>query len=270
MGFPSTVEVTTDSLPSPGPCFPSTTPTPSPTASPATPTPPPATPIPTPTPTPSPTPTMSPDPGDLNNDGVPDEEQDNVETIEVEDGSLTIETDDETTIMNFSSAINLINQSPFPPSNIDFLGIFFSFEIVNIEIGGSTEARLILENPVDFDVYYKFGSTPNNPTPHWYEFNYKGETGAERLPNGEIILHFVDDKRGDNDLTENGRIVDPGGPAVFRDQEPQDGNSSGGGCSLSDNSNTAQSVFNLLIVFLPVFFFLAVRIAKYRLLSNIR
>ncbi len=268
LGFPSTVEVTTNPVANPEPCFSSPKPSPTATPAPPTPTPPGATPMPTSTPTPSPAPTASPDPGDLNNDGVPDEDQENVETIEVEDGSLTIETDNETTIMNFASASSLINQSPFPPSDIEFLGILFSFEILNVGIGDSTEARIILENPVDFDVYYKFGSTPNNPAPHWYEFNFNGETGAERLPNGDILLHFVDGKRGDNDLTENGRIVDPGGPAVFRNQEPQDGNSSGGGCSLSDNSNSTQSVFNLLLVFLPVFFLLVVRIAKCRLLSN--
>ena len=289
LGFPSTIEVTTDALPSPEPCFPTASPPPTmppPTTPPPTPAvtiiPPPTTPVPTltpspstsptptSTPTPSPAPTASPDPDDMNNDGVPDANQDNVETIELEDGALTIETDDETTIMNFMLADDLINQNPLPPVNVDFLGILFSFEITNIDIGGSTQARIIFENPVDFDVYYKFGSTPNNPVPHWYEFNYNGETGAERLPNGNVILHFVDGKRGDNDLTQNGRIVDPGGPAVFRNQQPQGeiGND-GGGCSLSVKSNVAQSIFNLLLVFVPVLFLLLVRIAKNRLFADI-
>ena len=275
LGFPSTVEVTTNTVPNPAPCFPPIDPTPtptppSPTASPGpTPSAPPVTP--TPAPTASPSPTMPPDPDDLNDDGVPDEDQDNVETIELGDGSLTIETGDGTRIVNFTSADNLLNQAPLPPANLRFLGIFFSFEITNIQVGSSTQARVILENPVDFDTYYKFGSTPNNPTPHWYEFNYDGETGARRLANGEIILHFVDGKRGDNDLVENGRIVDPGGPAVFRNQGPPQGESSGGGgCSLSDSSTMTQSIVNLLFVFVPVLFFLLARIAKYRLLPVIR
>ena len=273
LGFPSTVEVTTDSVPDPQPCFPPIGPTPTPPSPTASPTPtasaPPVTP--TPSPTASPSPTSSPDPEDKNNDGVPDDQQDNVETIQVEDGSLTVETGNGTTIINFTSAVNLINQSPLPPANLRFLGIFFGFEITNVQVGGSTQARLIFENPFDFDVYYKFGSTPTNPVPHWYEFNYDGETGARRLANGEIILHFVDGKRGDNDLTANGRIVDPGGPAVFRNQPPQgDDSSGGGGCSLSEGSTMTQSIFNLLFVFVPVLFLLLVRIAKHRFLPILR
>jgi hypothetical protein len=59
--------------------------------------------------------------------------------------------------------------------------------------------------------YYKYGRTPDNQTDHWYEFAYNGQTGAEVLGN-TMVLHFVDGRRGDHDLEENGRIVDPGGP----------------------------------------------------------
>ncbi len=78
--------------------------------------------------------------------------------------------------------------------------------------------------------YYKFGSTPDNAAPHWYEFLYDGETGAE-INNNVITLHFVDGKRGDSDLdATNGVIADPGGPAVAA---PVTGaQDSGGGCSL--------------------------------------
>ncbi len=164
----------------------------------------------------------------------------------------------------------MLNQSLIPPDNINFLGVFFSFEITNVQVGGSTVAKLMLENPVDFDVYYKFGSTPTNPVPHWYDFSYNGETGARRLANGGIILHFADGKREDNDLTENGSIVDPVGPAVFINKGPQGETSGGSGCSLSDCSTMTQSIFNLLVVFVPVLFFLLARIAKHRLLLLIR
>ena len=39
--------------------------------------------------------------------------------------------------------------------------------------------------------------------------NDDADPGIER-----IILHFVDGQRGDDDLTANGQIVDPGGPAL--------------------------------------------------------
>jgi len=60
--------------------------------------------------------------------------------------------------------------------------------------------------------FFKFGPTPDNPVDHLYEFSFNGETGAEFSGN-EVILHFVDGKRGDSDLTKNGIIVDPGTPA---------------------------------------------------------
>ena len=61
--------------------------------------------------------------------------------------------------------------------------------------------------------FFKFGPTPDNPVDHLYEFSFNGETGAEFSGN-EVILHFVDGKRGDSDLTKNGIIVDPGTPAI--------------------------------------------------------
>ena len=63
--------------------------------------------------------------------------------------------------------------------------------------------------------YYKYGPTPDNPTPHWYEFTYDDETGAEI--NGNIItLYFVDGLRGDDDIMPNGTIVEPGGPGITK------------------------------------------------------
>ena len=61
--------------------------------------------------------------------------------------------------------------------------------------------------------FFKFGPTPDNPVDHLYEFSFNGETGAEFRDN-EVILHFIDGKRGDSDLTKNGIIVDPGTPAI--------------------------------------------------------
>lgn len=59
--------------------------------------------------------------------------------------------------------------------------------------------------------YRKYGPTPDNPVPHWYDFMYNGQTGAVIAGNC-ITLYFVDGERGDDDLTQNGFIVDQGGP----------------------------------------------------------
>ena len=69
-------------------------------------------------------------------------------------------------------------------------------------------------NPIDMSgfVYRKYGPTPDNPTPHWYDFMYDGQSGAV-IENNCITLHFVDGARGDDDLINNNNvIVDQGGP----------------------------------------------------------
>ncbi|NOZ72200.1 MAG: hypothetical protein GXP38_09845, partial [Chloroflexi bacterium] len=60
--------------------------------------------------------------------------------------------------------------------------------------------------------YFKYGGEAGDPDPHWYDFTYDGDTGAE-IEGDTIILHLRDGGRGDNDLLVNGRILDPGGPA---------------------------------------------------------
>ena len=67
-----------------------------------------------------------------------------------------------------------------------------------------------------------------------YEFSFDGETGAEFNGN-EVVLHFVDGKRGDSDLAANGVIVDPGTPAL-RSANSGSGSGGGGGCSLRSES----------------------------------
>ncbi len=83
---------------------------------------------------------------------------------------------------------------------------------------------LFLPEGTVIDSYFKFGPTPDNPDPHWYEFLYDGETGAEIDGTRIIVMHFVDGKRGDDDLTANGKIVDIGGPSI---------SSGSGGCFIS-------------------------------------
>ena len=52
----------------------------------------------------------------------------------------------------------------------------------------------------EFNSYWKYGPTPDNAAPHWYVFDYDGETGARFLETGEIVLRFKDGERGDDDL----------------------------------------------------------------------
>ncbi|HRD34156.1 MAG TPA: IPTL-CTERM sorting domain-containing protein [Rhodocyclaceae bacterium] len=57
-------------------------------------------------------------------------------------------------------------------------------------------------------VYYKYGRTQANPTPHWYAF------GGAQIAGNTITLTLTDGGAGDDDLVANREITDPGGPAV--------------------------------------------------------
>jgi hypothetical protein len=55
--------------------------------------------------------------------------------------------------------------------------------------------------------YLKYGPTPDNHSPHWYEVpsTVQGNTIESTVTDGGL---------GDDDLIANGTIVDQGGPAV--------------------------------------------------------
>ena len=106
---------------------------------------------------------------------------------------------------------------------------FFEFTITGVGAGGSTTATIYLPEGETPTTYWKYGPTPLQNAPHWYEFIYDGSTGAEFNDN-VITLHFVDGERGDDDLDgTNGVVVDIGAPgdenAGFR---LFDGSSDGG------------------------------------------
>ncbi len=79
--------------------------------------------------------------------------------------------------------------------------------------------------------YYTYGPTADNPAPHWYDFSYDGETGAE-ISDDRIVLHFVDNKRGDDDFTTNDSITHTGAQAVATSTTTSSSPASGG-CSIS-------------------------------------
>ena len=56
-------------------------------------------------------------------------------------------------------------------------------------------------------LYWKYGPTPDNATPHWYSIpaTIAGNTVTFTIPDGGL---------GDDDLAVNGIIVDAGGPGV--------------------------------------------------------
>ena len=61
-------------------------------------------------------------------------------------------------------------------------------------------------------VYMKYGKTATKPTDHWYQLDAnRAVFAADRM---SVTLTLTDGGAGDNDLTANNTIVDPGGPAL--------------------------------------------------------
>jgi len=106
------------------------------------------------------------------------------------------------------------NPSPADaPAGVTFPIGFFSFTVQGVTPGGSTTVTLSLPAGVTATSYYKYGPTPDNPTNHWYNFAYDSTTGTgAEFGASQIVLHFMDGQRGDDDLTANGQIHEPGGP----------------------------------------------------------
>ena len=103
---------------------------------------------------------------------------------------------------------------PPPPPEAAFPIGFLDFRLCRLARGQTTAVTLYLAAGTEFNSYWKYGPTPDNAAPHWYVFDYDGETGARFLETGEIVLRFKDGERGDDDLLRNGEIADVGGPAL--------------------------------------------------------
>jgi subtilisin family serine protease len=165
---------------------------------------------------------------DGNGDGTADNQQANVVSLYTYDNQdfVTLAAPFGTTFNAYQSCDNPSDADA--PSNVDFPYGFFRFTINCMNVGNAIDVKLYLPAGSTFDTYYKFGPTPSNGTDHWYEFLNDGQTGAE-IHGNVITLHFVDGKRGDDDLKDDDIIIDVGGPGVFE--------SIGGGTEVADTSS---------------------------------
>jgi hypothetical protein len=91
---------------------------------------------------------------------------------------------------------------------------------------GPVLVRILVPAGEFFPTYLKYGHERAGDSPHWYQFIYNpsdpNSTGAEfrtdpRTGQQVIVLHLIDGAVGDEDLTPNGVIIDPGAPAAFTD-----------------------------------------------------
>lgn len=161
---------------------------------------------------------MGPNNGDGNNDGIPDSLQPNVTTFKDINGNpVTIESPAGTILMGVQAL--QVPQPELAPPGVVFPYGFFAFQVKNVAPGGGIEVKIFLHGGPTVNTYYKFGATPIIPVDHFYRFLFDGNTGSE--VNADVItLHLIDGQRGDDDITANGIIVEPGGPAL-ESENPQ-------------------------------------------------
>ena len=151
---------------------------------------------------------------DGNSDGTADNQQTNVTSRHTFNGSnyVTLACPNGTSLSNVQASGN-----PSPgnlPPGATFPYGFVGFNVNGVMVGGSTTVTIYLPAGANPNTYYKYGSEPGKPSNHWYEFLYNGQTGAV-ISGNVITLYLVDGLRGDDDLTANGIIVDPGGPGFL-------------------------------------------------------
>jgi hypothetical protein len=182
--------------------------------------------------------------GDGNNDAVPDSQQGNVATFTVLPGLVndyvTVESMIAGQALNYVSALDgsTLNLSSVL-NDFNFQQGFFEIHVTGVTPGGAAEIRVTLPQGAAPNAYFMYGPEPGNALDHWYRFDYDGTTGA--VINGNVVtLHFVDGQRGDADLTANGIIADPGGPATAIANANLNAGGGGGGCSAANHPASAR------------------------------
>lgn len=151
--------------------------------------------------------------GDANADGIQDALQANVVSIpNAKTGEfVTLAAPALTRIENV--VMRQTPAAPDLPQEMRFPLGFVSFDVTGVAAGGTVTVDLLLPEGVHPTTYYKHGPKPGNTLPSWYEFAFDGQTGAV-VSGNKVTLYLQDGGRGDSDLTANGRIADPGAPAV--------------------------------------------------------
>ena len=120
----------------------------------------------------------SPNIGDNNQDGIPDSRQAHVASLpEGVTGNYV------SLVVNRPLVLTSVGTAPMPevlpPPGVVFPLGLFSFAVEGLSAGSSTTVDLLLPPGQEPETYFKYGPTPADTSPHWYEFLADGTTGAE-------------------------------------------------------------------------------------------
>jgi hypothetical protein len=115
---------------------------------------------------------------------------------------------------------NSLDAYEAPPEGYIFPYGVLEFTVSKVKLGGSIDVTLTFGEELAPDtVYWKYGATPENVTPHWF-------TIPAIVDGNTISFTLTDGLLGDVDITMNGYIVDPGAPGKLL---PSKGKGNGGG-----------------------------------------
>ncbi|MEO8429856.1 MAG: choice-of-anchor U domain-containing protein, partial [Verrucomicrobiota bacterium] len=143
--------------------------------------------------------------GDGNGDGILDSQQLNVVSFPGVGGKWT------TLASRAGTSFKEVSPSGPPdfanlPAGYTFPLGFVNFTVTGLTPGGSVVVTNFFHDEIDYDTVFAYGPTPDNTSPHWYEFQFNGSVGAKLDVKG-FTLTFVDGGVGDHDLKADGQIT---------------------------------------------------------------
>ena len=94
------------------------------------------------------------------------------------------------------------------PAGYAFPDGLFDFVVSNCTPGSTISMTITFPQPISAGaVYWKYGPTAGNASPHWYQL-------PASINGNAATFNITDGGLGDDDLLANGSIVDQGGPGV--------------------------------------------------------
>ena len=132
------------------------------------------------------------------------------------------------------------------PEGVTLTRGLVSFQLSTTNVGGEATITIIYSEPLnDEAVWWKYGPTATNTTPHWYVFD------AAVISGDSVTLTITDGSIGDDDLIANGSISDPGGPGlpeVTSDSAVPEGSSGDSAVSGGSSGGGAISLWMLMLL----------------------
>jgi hypothetical protein len=135
--------------------------------------------------------------------------------------TLTATSPQNVSLENVWSVTDPSPSDPAGPLHTEFGLGFVDFTIGGVAPGEHVAVTMTLPTGMSApagSTYWRYGNTPLNPFPHWYDWNYDPGTdiGAE-IKGNTIILHFVNGARGDDDLDAENDTIEDAGSVGFPD-----------------------------------------------------